>query len=79
MGALGVELETGENFNKTTHPAAADVQGGNATGITYFSDAFLEEHFLVTKLVQLLVHDNNDIAYYIIVVAKKHLYKGPAE
>ena len=79
MGALGVALGTGESFNKTADPAAAAAEGGNATGITPFSPAFRQEQVLVAKLVHLLIHDNTDIAYQMLVVARKHLCKGPVK
>ena len=79
MGTLGVELGTGESFNETSDPAAVDAEGGNATGITPLSDAFSEEQVFVVKLVHLLIHNNTDIDYQMLVFLREHLKKGPAK
>jgi len=77
MGTLGVDLGMGESFNETADPSNAAAEGGNATGITPFSADFCEEQVLVAKLVHLLIHDNTDIDYRMLVIARKHLCKGP--
>ena len=79
MGTLGVEIGTGESSNKMADPVAAAAEGGNAAGITLFSTALREEQVLVAKLVRLLVHNNTDIDYHILVVPREHLCKGPAK
>ena len=76
MGTFGVGLGTGEIFNKTEDSAAVSMEGGNATNITPFPAAFREKQVLVAKLVQILIHDNTDIDYHMLVVPRKHLYKG---
>ena len=60
-------------------PAAAAAEGGNATGITPFFYAFREEQVLVAKLVHLLIHDNTDIDYHMMVVSREHLCEGPTK
>ena len=77
MGTLGVGLGTGEIFNKTEDSAAVSMEGGNATNITPFPAAFREKQVLVAKLVQILIHDNTDIDYHMLVVPRKHLYHLP--
>ena len=78
MGTLGVELGTGESFNKTEDPDAESAEEGNSTG-TPFPAAFRKEQVLVAKLVHLLIHENTDILYRMLVVPRKHLCKGPAK
>ena len=73
VGTLGVELGTGERLNETANPAAADAEGGNATGITPLSAAFRNDQVLVVKLVHLLIHNNTDIDYQMLVVLMEHL------
>ena len=77
MGTLGVELGTGETLNDTADPAADAAERGNATYITPFSAAFREDQFLVVKLVHLLINNNTDINYQILVVPMEHLCKVP--
>ena len=77
MRTIGVELGTGEIFNKTSDPDTAAAEVGNATGVTPFSAAFRQEQFLVAKRVHLLIHDNTDIYYQIMVVSREHLCKSP--
>ena len=77
MVTLWVELGTVDSFNNTADPAADATEGGNSTGITPFSSALCEEKFLVAKLVYLLIHDNTEIDYQMLVVARKNLCKGP--
>ena len=79
MGIIGIEIGTGESFNNMVDPAAAATEGGNVTVVTPFYDAFREEQVLVAKLVHLLIHNNTYIYYHMMVVAKKHLCKGPAK
>ena len=73
VGTLGVELGTGESLNETADPVAADAEGVNPTGITPLSAAFREEQVLVVKLVHLLIHNNTDIDYQMLVVLREHL------
>ena len=63
MGTLGVEIGTGESFNKTSDPAADTAEVGNATGIAPFFTAFCKYQFLVSKPFHLLIHDNTGIDY----------------
>ena len=70
---LGVEIGTRESLNKTEDPAAAAAEGGKSTSITPISDAFREEQVLVVKLVHLLIHNNTDIDYQMLVVLMDHL------
>ena len=60
-----------------TYPAATE--GGNSTGITPFYAASREEQVPVAKLVHLLIHDNTDIDYQMVVVTMEHLCKGSAK
>ena len=73
VGTISVELVTGESLKETSDPAAADAEGGNATGITPLSAAFLKEKDLLVKLVHLIIHNNNDIDYQMLVVLREHL------
>ena len=73
VGTLGVQLRTGESLNETADPIAAAAEGGNATGITPLSTAFCDEQVLVVKLVHLLIHNNIDIDYHMVVVLREHL------
>ena len=73
VGTIGVYLGTGESLNETADPAAAAAEGGNATGITPLSAAFHVEQVLLEKLVQLLIHNNTDIDYQMLVVLREHL------
>ena len=73
VGTLGVELGTGESLNETADPVAADAEGVNSTGITPLSAAFREEQVLVVKLVHLLIHNNTDIDYQMLVVLREHM------
>ena len=79
MGTLGIELGTGEILNEMADPVSDAAEGGNSTGITPFSDAFCEEKVLVAKIFHLLIHDNTDIDYHIMVVPREHLCKGPVK
>ena len=72
-----VELGTGERLNKMTDPTAAE--GGNVTDITLFSAAFRKELVLVPKLVRIIIHDNTDMDYQILVVDGNHLCKSPVK
>ena len=76
MGALGVEIGMGESFNEMTDPAAAIAERVNATITTPFSVSIREDQVLLAKIVQLIIHDNTDIAYQILVVSRKQLCKG---
>ena len=73
VGTIGVDLGTGESLNETADPDAAADEGGNTTGITPLSAAFREEQFLVVKLVQILIHNNTDIDYQMLVVLREHM------
>ena len=79
MGKLDVELGTVESFNKTAYPAAATAEGGNTTSINPFSVVFRDEQVLGAKLVCLLIHDNTDIGYQMMLVTRKHLCKRPTK
>ena len=79
MGTLVLEIGTGESFRETAHPVADAAEGGNATGITPFSADFREEQVLLAKLFHLLIHDNIDIYYQIIVFLREHLCKVNAK
>ena len=79
VGNFGIELGTWESLNDTTDPATAAAEGGNATGITPLSNAFHEEKVLVVKLVHLLIHNNTDIDYQMLVVLREHLCWGPVK
>ena len=76
MGKLGVELGIGKSFKETADPDAAATEGGNGTGITPFYAAFREEQVLVAKLVHIIIHDNTDIDYQMLVVLREHMCKG---
>ena len=77
MGTLSVELGTGDIFNKTAYPTDDAVEGGNATSFSPFFYAFHEEQVLVFKLVHLIIPDNTDIDYQMMVVPRKRLCKVP--
>ena len=54
-------------------------EGGNSTGITPLYAAFREEQVLVVNLVHLLIHNNTDIDYQMLVVLRDHLCQGPSK
>ena len=67
MGTIGVDLGMVESLNETEDPDAATAEEGISTRITPFSAAFCKEKVLVAKPVHLLIHDNTDIDYRILV------------
>ena len=73
VGTIGVDIGKGESLNETADPVAADAEGVNSTGITPLSAAFLKEKDLLVKLVHLIIHNNNDIDYQMLVVLREHL------
>ena len=73
VGTLSVELGKGESLNETAEPAAAAAERGNATNITSLYSAFRGEQVLVVKRVHLLIHNNTDIDYQMLVVLREHL------
>ena len=78
VGTLVVDIGTGESLNKKSDPEAAASEEGNDTGIIPLSYAFHEEQVLVFKLVHLIIPDNTDIDYQMMVVPRKRLCKIPA-
>ena len=77
MGTLGVDLGTVESFKDTADLTAAE--GVNSIGITPFYFSFRENQVLVVKLVYLLIHNNTDINFQMLVVPRDHLCKVPAK
>ena len=73
VGTLGVELGTWESLNETAEPATAAAEGGNANGIIPLSAAFCEEQVLVVKIFHLLIHNNTDIYYQMLLILREHL------
>ena len=78
MGKLGIEIGTVESFNGTSDLAAATAEVVNSTNITPLYAAFCEEQVIVENIVHLLIHENTDIDYQMIVVPiMKQLCKVP--
>ena len=73
VGTLGIKIGTVESFNGTSDLAAATAEGVNSTNITPFYSAFYEEQVIVANIVHLLIHENTDIGYQMLVVPREHL------
>ena len=73
MGTLVFEIGMGQSLNNTADPDYAAAEGEYDTGITPFPPDFCEEQVLVIELVHVLIHNNTDIHYQMLVVPREHL------